>query len=72
MDDTLHVVLGTPRRADVDADSCSHCGEPIAPAALVIWCDGGRRLWIYCKSCEEMLLAKLANLQWPAHAATAS
>jgi hypothetical protein len=62
-----HAGLGTPREPHRDADLCSHCGTPIADEhmPLVLWADGGRRMWMYCAPCEQILLAKLAVLKWP-------
>lgn len=63
--DTLHLVLGAPRLPAIDADRCSKCEAPIGAEPLVIYCDGGRRVWVFCKDCEATLLATFATLQWP-------
>jgi hypothetical protein len=67
MDDP-HEGLGQERRVGHDEDAlCSGCGTsmPDDLPPLVIYADGGRRVWIYCKTCEDSLLAKFATLRWP-------
>jgi hypothetical protein len=64
MNDDPHQGLGTQRQ--FGDPRCSHCAEPTDPVGtLVIRFDGDRQRYQFCKTCEDILLAKLATLRWP-------